>query len=223
MSTEALLKRQFKSAARGPLIKCPTSFCTKSYPITYATCPFCGLENTIESGISAAAEPLVNKVQKAITTAGAETKKKVQKVYLIISLLVLFAVFSGAGHGDAADMAGCAVLSVVYLGLILVLVRWFVPRDKIIKFLLKTTWVVKLSLIFNYLTCLLALQNIIGDWWGQFAALAGVVCITWAGLWIFCCVFWPVATDASSVLLGGLSGKFNPTDNQGRKGFWDRY
>jgi hypothetical protein len=108
-------------------------------------------------------------------------------------------------------------VSVVYLGSLALLTKWFLRTEIIIKFLLLTNWVVKLALIFNYLTCLMLLQLAVDEWWAQFAALAGLVIITYGGAWVFCSMFWPAAVNVKHIFLGDdLTNSFDSMRDQGR-------
>lgn len=220
----ALLGRTLRLVKRGPLIKCTATFCEKAYPLSYKECPFCTTENSLQNAVDSVIEPIGEATQRAIKTRSPETKRRFQRAYLILSFFVLCFALSHSAKSDGDEVGKSALMAVLYLGCLALLIRWFVPQKLIITFLLRTTWVVKLALIFNYLACLILLQVVIAGWWAQFVGLAILVGLTWGGVWVFCRLLWSMNLEMKNIFLFGKedSSSFNHLGDQGRKGFWDR-
>lgn len=215
-SIVAYVKRKWKRLLSGPLVYCTNSeYCCRAYPIGYKECPFCERENSVENAFNTVADP----VRRAVEKASPRTRRIFQRFYLVLSAIVLFAIFRRMTSLDAEAWVKIGVISVIYLGSLGLLIKWFVRADLVLKLLLLTSWVVKLALIFNYLACLMLLQMAVAEWWAQFMALGALVAITYVGAWVFAWLFWPMAGNIKTIFLGADSSNvFDSTRDQGRKG-----
>lgn len=86
----------------------------------------------------------------------------------------------------------------------------------------RTTALIKLALILNYLTLVLVLQAWISAWWARASILAGVFAVTWLGVWLLTTFLWPMKEDLQS--LGAPpppTRRFDPMAPQGRTGRHD--
>lgn len=212
----AYVKRKAKRAAKGPLVYC--TGCSRPFPIGYKECPFCERENSVENAVNTVALPLRDTVEKA----SPRTRRNFQRFYLILSACALVAAFRHMTSLENGEWMRIGALSVIYLAFVALLAKWFVRTDIILKFLLLTSWVVKLALMFNYLTCLVLLQMAVAEWWAQFVALGAIVAITYGGAWAFCSLFWPTAENIKTIFLGqSNSSLFDSMKDQGRRGRHD--
>jgi len=213
------LKREWKLIKRGPLVYCTWSECARAHPITYEECPFCGRKNTVENAFKSVTDP----VSYAIQESKPQTRRKFQRLYLILSAIALFALFRHMTTLDTETWIRMGIVSIVYLGSLALLIKWFVRPEIVIKFLLLTSWVVKLAMIFNYLVCLMLLQLAVVQWWVQFMALAALVAISYGGAWVFCWLFWPMTGNIKTIFLGEqVTNIFDSMQNQGRSGRRER-
>jgi len=224
VSAKAVIKSWLFTIKHFPLIQCVNVDCERAYPLSYPECPFCETKNTISNAAKSIVVPMRDRARLLVNAPKAQTKRKFQRLYLVASVIFLFAVLvslTGTSDDDVVMFAGVAV---IYLACIALLVRWFVPQNIIITFLQRTNWVVKLALVFNYFASLLIMQRAIATWWAQFAALAVLVVSTWLGAWVFCSLFWPMNYNLKSIFLEEKKDRtLNPMDDQGRDGFEDRF
>lgn len=213
----AFIRRKWRSLLDRPLIACPK--CELAFPLRYTSCPFCEKPNTVEGLMKTTRERAITKIEKASPT----TRRKFQKVYLIVSALALAATFRQITSFDDSEWIKIGAVSIVYLGTLALLLKWFVRKEILLKFLALTNWVVKLSLILNYLLLLMVLQLAVADAWAQFLALAALVVITYGGASLFCWLFWPMAGNIKNIFLGDdPTGTFNSMHQQGREVKWRR-
>jgi len=149
-------------------------------------------------------------------------RRTFQRYYLLFSVIGLLYVFRHMADLDLGDWLRIGVVSIIYLATIALLLKWFVRRETVWKFVYLTSRKVKLSFICNYLCCLTLLQLAVVEWWSQFMGLAALVVMTYCGAWVFCQLFWPMSGTVKFTFLGDeVTDLFDSMSYQGRSGRQD--
>ena len=114
------------------------------------------------------------------------------------------------------DWVWHALLSVLYLGVIILLIYWLVPRNTLFTIGLRTSRLVKFGMVFNYLTALGLMQMFFATWWTRSLMLAAFFGMSWFGAWLFWSYLWPGSIYLAWIFTSFPTG-FEPRDSQGRK------
>jgi len=171
---------------------------------------------TVQAAVEAALLPLHHRWQAFLQHASPKTMKRIQWGYLGLSLALLWGLLGYAETQSDGRWIGSALLSVLYLTTFLLLAALLVPKYVWATFALRTSRLVKLAVVVNYLTVLLLLQQFIGAWPMRATILAALFVVSWAGAWLLCHFFWPAYVQTANILLGGGNRDFDASDPQGR-------
>lgn len=190
-------------------VECPQ--CHDQVSLKATTCPKCGAAVTVGAVFDAAVEPARKRWHDFLRNAPPEAKRRVFRIYLLFSV-ALFWVAVGYVERQFADRWMLnAMLSVVYLTVIAMLVRWIVP-PKVFALIPRRLYPsMKLSLFFNYLTLLLGVQIFIGTWWERASIIAGLFGVTFASSFLL--------RKAAPYFLENIGHFFAPPGPEPRPGF----
>ena len=88
--------------------------------------------------------------------------------------------------------------------------------------LLRTSWVIKLALVLNYMAIFLLVWASLEVWWTKAVALATLGLVTCAGAWVLTSLIWPTTLNLTNIFLHPGGEPFDWTGRQGRTGWHDR-
>ena len=193
-------------------IDCPT--CHGLIPAFATTCQ-CGAKLTLglvwEETLGRHGERL-----RRMTTRTPANMRRFQWGYLAISAAALWITLGVLEKHFEENWGWHALLSVLYLGVIILLIYWLVPRDTLFTIGGRTSRLVKFGMVFNYLTALGLMQMFFGTWWTRSLMLAGFFSMSWFGAWLFWSYLWPGSMYLAWIFTSSPTG-FEPRDSQGRK------
>jgi hypothetical protein len=211
----------------------PCTECGGGVPITAKACPACKTPLTVNSAVEKTLAPArqragqlvaggretLARARTSMKKATPETKRRIQWVYLLFSVALLWWLLVCAEQNEVGTWLRRALLSVVFLAASGMLVIVVVPRHMLQTVSRRASILSKLAMVANYLTLLLLLQMMIGVWWQRALILAGLVGVTCLGAWLLT-VFWN-ATEKARNFIGQDNQTFDPSAPQGRQGRFD--
>lgn len=153
---------------------------------------------------------------RRMTTRTPANMRRVQWGYLTLSVAALWIMLGVLEKHFAENWGWHALLSVLYLGVLILLIYWLVPRKTIFTIGLRTSRLVKLGLVFNYLTALGLMQMFFATWWTRSLMLAAFFSMSWFGAWLFWAYLWPGSIYFAWIFADAPTG-FEPRASQGRK------
>lgn len=149
---------------RATSIRCPE--CSTAMPLSSTTCPSCGLSITVE----AATDPKKQAVLAYIKSISARAKLRLQLSYLLGSAVLLWWLLDYVFEKNGNMWFAHAALSFVLLAFFTLIFFWLVPRALLVRVAhggpkhKPFSRIIKLALVFNYLSTLLLIQLAIGAW-----------------------------------------------------------
>ena len=171
---------------------------------------------TVGAAVEVSLTPLRRRWQGFLRRAKPKTRRRIQWGYLGLSLALLWWLVGYTEGQLGKGLVGQAILSIVYLATFGLLAAVLVPKYVWTSFARRTSPLIKLAVVVNYLTLLLLVQNLIGAWWVRANILAGLFVVSWIGAWVLCHLFWPTCLRTANILLGDAPRDFDPSDPQGR-------
>lgn len=170
---------------------------------------------TVAAAVEVTFNPLRQRLHRWLDRVGPRTIRRFQWGYFLVSLAVLWWLLGFSEH-HLGSLALAVVISAVYVAVALFLMAWLMPRDMWFAFGRRTSRLIKLAVVVNYLTALLLLQNLILTWRARAIILTMLFFTTWLGAWMLCRFLWPIHVQTVSILLSGGPQPFDIGDRQGR-------
>jgi hypothetical protein len=201
-----------KKLTKALSVSCPA--CRSLIPAFQSKCRKCGNSLTLEGAVEATISPHRKRVQEFLAP-NAPKMRMVQWAYLAASALIFWAALARLEAKYSAHWAENAMLSVIYLAVFLLLSLWLVPQRTLVVIAERASKLVKLGLVFNYLTALFFLQMFFSHWWSRSFMLGGLFIATWGGAWVFWRFLWPMSVVVSNIFVS-REVPFDPTAPQGR-------
>ena len=198
-------------------IKCRNPKCSAFIPAFRSDCPGCGSTLTVEDVVEGTIGPHRERVKEMVAPTKSK-KKAFQWVYLLVSALVFWTTLGLLETRIASGWVLHAMLSVIYLSVFLLLSLWLIPQRTFIAIARRTSRIVKLGMVFNYLTALFLLQMYLSSWWARSVMLGVLFIVTWLAAWVFWRFLWPMSSIISNIFVppNTTQKPFEPTDSQGR-------
>ena len=196
-------------------MRCPR--CQVLIPGFQSTCHGCGSTLTVEGVFEETIGPHRKRFKEMV--APTKTNKRIfHWVYLLASALVFWITFGMLERHYADAWVLHAMLSVIYLAVLLLVSLWVVPQKTLYFIARRTAAPVRLGIVFNYLTGLFHLQMYLTAWWSRSLMLAGLLVASWLGALVFLVCFLPTAKDVRNEFLPPESSEksFDPRARQGR-------
>ena len=204
---------------RPVLVQCP--HCQRASPISAPSCPHCHQAITINETVAKAVAPLRANLEKPTP----RFIKRLQWIYLLISVIVFAVALTRFRFPDVGVFGLIvevwALESLFYFALIIVLITWLLGRFKKSRKPLANR--VRLALVFNSLTLMMALFWAVVSW-PILGRLALVLLIVMFGLLTLVKDLWPLQDKIREALdkrLPPNEDSFDHTKRQGRKGDFD--
>ncbi len=205
-------KRVWEWVKKKLSVACPT--CRKRIPAFQSICPACKASLTVEGAFQKTFGPQVEKV-RVLIAPNPSKRRLFQWFYVGVSALVFWGCLAILEKKYAQHWVEPAMLSIVYLAVFLILSLWLVPQRTLLLIAQRASKLIKLALVFNYLTALMLLQMFMATWWTRSIMLGVLFFVTWAGAWLFWRYLWPVSSAVGGIFMGP-SSTFDPSEPQGR-------
>ncbi|MCX6917624.1 MAG: zinc ribbon domain-containing protein [Verrucomicrobia bacterium] len=201
-------------------IRCPQ--CGQASPLASETCPHCHFEITVDSTVNAVLEPPRRRWRLFVGNASPATRRRIQWAYLLSSGLFIWWLLAYIEEHHPDHWVRHAMLSAVYCAVLAFIVLLLTPRKLLAAISQRTTALVKLALLLNYLSFVLLLQMWIGTWWVRAIILAGVFGVTWLAAWLLTSVILPMTNQVRGIYEPpNANSPFDPAAPQGRRGRYD--
>jgi hypothetical protein len=197
------------------LTECPT--CEFVFPLPESKCPRCGLAFTLGAARSDALKRFGWCWRDFATHASVGQLRSFQRYFLLCSLLILFAAISCVSLFKSEEWSTLVFLSVIYLTVSGLMIKWFVPPHVLLLIAQRTSRRVKLAMVVNYLTILLAIQVCIGSWVAQATIVASLFGVTAISAWLLCRIAWPMSLETYRLFFESVDTFFDPMKPQGRQ------
>ena len=214
--------RHYFSAFRrkGLKLRCP--HCEHANPLKSPKCESCGHPLTVSSVV----DPPRAKWRSLIGNASPEFKKRVQLAHMILSAILLLWLIGYIESTLSIQWIFSVFLSVLYLAVFVVCSMWVVPKPVRYALIRRPAPITRIGLIFNFFSGVFLLQMMITNWVTQSLVLAAVFIVIWVATWIFVRWFWPLISEASSIIVSdelpqSPSQEFRADGSQGRRTFFD--
>ena len=209
--------KSFRSLLRRRLaLACPG--CKGTIPAFDSKCKKCGTILTVERSISAVFGS--TEAVKPGVVPSATKQRLFQWGLLGVSALIFWLSLQELEHTYSQNWQKHAALTIAYFAAFLLLSLWIVPQKTLIVVAQRASKVVKLALVFNYLTGMILIQMFVATWWLRSLMLASILGVTWAGAWIFARFLWPLSATVSALFIPP-GAYFDPTSTQGRNVRYD--
>ena len=202
-------------------VDCPG--CHQPFPMAADLCPSCGKNVGAAAMINEYASPLVTTalaIRSRVERATPFEAWMIRFGYFLASLATLMLLTKAAeskfvnGNGNWVT-AGLATL--IYLGLSLLILTWILPKN-IGALLARLKVLMKLSLLFNYLSTIFAILFITDHWRARSWLLIGTLFLSILGIWFASNFLLPAWATAGAILAGPPSENDQPPSDPGYRG-----
>jgi len=203
-------------AAKATLTQC--SNCEFAFSMLHeSNCPRCKTPITLPTAAKAGAQAASWKWRDFITHATPHQLRVFQRLILLVSLMLfgIAAHYVGKKAGD--EWGGYIFLSFVYMVVIGLLIKRFVPVQTLHLIANRTSATIKLALLVNVLTAVLVIQILVGTWLAQTVVIATVFGVCAAAAWVLCRFAWPLSAELYDLFFQPSDPTFDPTQPQGRQ------
>jgi len=214
------LKLVVKRATSGPLVACPE--CGFPLLLSRRECPKCDKPVTASAALQYVARPAQALISRGSKGDGHAGKRIGHFVCLLFSLGFLIYALDQVAELGILGWAKHTIVSLVFVAVVAMLIRFVVPRQVLLILLLRTSWVIKLSMVFTYSAVFLFVWASLGAWWTKAVALATLAIVTSGGVWIFTSLMWPTTLDVTHIFFPPQVEPFDFRRPQGRTGWNDR-
>lgn len=215
------LKRAWREGKERTLTaECPA--CHQPFPMSADQCPSCGKDVGALAMIAEYSSPLVAMAISVRRRAERTTPVESWMIrfgYFLVSLVTLLVLVgaaekkfvNGTGNGLVAGLA-----TLIYLALSFLVLTWILPRN-IGSLLARLKVLMKLSLLFNFLSVVLTVLFITDRWRARSWLLIGALLSSMLGIWLACRYLIPAWTTAGAILSGQTPKTADPSYRGGKK------
>lgn len=197
-------------------IKCPG--CGQPNPVSFKACPSCKTPLTVESAVDMVVTPKKQGLFEWAANATPETRKRVQRLYLLLSFGILWWMLAVVEEQFPGNWAKHSAIGAVFLAASGLVASMITPKrtlEVVLKHLSGTT---KLALVANYVSVMLAVRMFTTTWKERSFSLAGIIIGTWVAGYFLTRFALPMKEDVTSMFKEGETSKgFDASGPQGRK------
>ena len=143
-------------------------------------------------------------------------KRLIQWIYLLLSVLLLWATVAHIDNNVGSAWFSYAALSAVYIAVFGLLLLLLVPRPVIQRIYFHSSALTKLSVLCNGLVGSFARQKFFGACWAKAIISETRVCVMWLAAYIFHVRIMPMAAATVQTSVGSPRDNFDPRARQGR-------
>lgn len=183
-------------------------------------CPRCGAGLSVAAAAAGLWAPVDRRRQALLAQPPATLQRLLQWSYVLGSGALVGALLVHLGRWEGLRLLKVAVLAVPHLAVFLYLLVWLWPRAWGQRLAQRTSGLVKVGVALNLVASLLLLQWWVHTTWKHSLILAGTAVIAWAGAWGLVRVLWPMTVKVREVFRDGQQTRFDPSDQQGRHGYY---
>ncbi len=167
---------------------CPR--CSLTHPLKTAHCSQCGFEFSAGNTFAWHLRPF-RRWWDSLNFHDPRVKRRVQWLYLLISVLVLYLAIRLAETRLVGSWVPAIILAVIYTAALALMFFIAVPKQTMRLVARCAAPLTKLALMLNCLALILVLQVIVGTWQQRAWILASTFLVSSAGLWIFVNYLYP--------------------------------
>lgn len=216
LSLGGVLRCYWRNLVGAANFKCPG--CGHANPLSANLCSSCKKPITVERAVDLVVAPRKRQVLQWATSATPETRKRVQRMYFLLSLGVLWWMLAIVEERFPGSWFKHSAIGAVFLcasGLVAALV---VPK-KTLEFLIRNlSATTKLALVANYLCLMLAVRMFTTTWKERALSLAGIILATGVAAWLLTLFAWPAKQAVASIFEEDEQSRgFDTSGPQGRK------
>ena len=174
---------------------------------------------TVDAALDLMVEPRKRRLFAWAANASPETQRRVQRMYLLLSLAVLWGMVLLVEERFPGQWWKHSAIAAIFLSALGLVASLIVPKKTIRAILQGLSATTKLALMANYVCLVLAIRMFTTTWKERAFSLAGIIAATFFGAFFLTEFFWP-ASERVSELLQGEEEKptqFKASDPQGRK------
>ena len=197
-------------------VRCPA--CGQTVSLRVTRCPFCSHSLTVGTALHEVLQPAGQRGKHLLHHPPPLAKHAVQWLYLLGSAKLVSVLLLGLAGVHHWYLVGAAALSIPYLAVGLVMLVWIGPRPWQRRLAQQSSALVKIALLFNFFSLLLAGQHLLLNHWECSLILGGVIGVIGLGFHLAGKILWPVLTALGDIFRQAGSGAFDPSQPQGRKG-----
>ena len=201
---------------RNAVIACP--HCGGTASLCAKTCPHCFDTITVQASVKASLRPARQRWHGVRTPLMRICRVLAQCIYFLSSVALLGWQLPTIPVEDALFLCIRMVISAELLTFLALILIWVLPRDFLAAVAVRVTAVVKLTLVFNYLSLLLLVESCLQRWTSKSLILAGLLASTWIACRFLHRMVWPVVVGIRQILRGEAGTPFDPSQPQGRQG-----
>lgn len=199
---------------KGTTLECP--ICKLSVPVNATLCAN-GHPMTVEAAMHSVVGEPKSRFLEFCTNASPRAKRFIQWTHLIVSGVILGWLVKVIEERYQSGWLIKAALSGLYVSLVILAVRMFVPQQVFRILLTRTSWRVKLSLVFHMLSLMILLHIFVSAWWTRAAVFATIVGVAVLSATLFSHLGTRfIAMVRNSFLGPGASRPYEPKSPQGR-------
>ena len=196
--------------------RCPG--CGHANPLSAKLCSACKEPISVEVAVDLVVTPRKQQMFKWAASATPETKRRVQRMYFLLSLAILWWMLAIVEERFPGSWFSHSAIGAVFLcasGLVAAVVVPKKTLELLIRHLSVTT---KLALVANYVCLMLAVRMFTTTWKERAFSLAGIILATGVAAWFLTSFAWPLKQGVASIFEEDEQSKgFDTSGPQGRK------
>ena len=216
LSLGAVLRCYGRKLVGAANFKCPE--CGRATPLSTKVCPACNKPLTVDSAVDLVVTPRKRQVLQWAASATPETRKRVQRMYFLLSLAILWWMLAIVEERFPGSWFSHSAIGAVFLCASGLVAAVLVPKktlELLIRHLSATT---KLALVANYVCLMLAVRMFTTTWKERAFSLAGIILATAVAAWFLTSFAWPLKQGVAAIFEEEEQPKgFDASGPQGRK------
>lgn len=199
-------------------VRCPG--CGESVSLRLAVCPYCSHALSFHSTLGEVLQPVNQRGKHLLHHPPPLAKRVVQWAYLLGSAKLVSVLLAGLAYVNNWYLLGTAALSIPYLAAALIVLVWIGPLPWQRRLARQSSALVKIALLLNLFSLLLAAQHLLLRNLKTSVILGGVMAVVAVAFHLAGKILWPVLTALGEMYRHTGTGAFDPSQPQGRKGHY---
>jgi hypothetical protein len=213
--------RLFEKAKDAAVVQCGN--CPAAVPLGSAWCPACQRPVNVRSAFDSVVNPPRRRWSRFFASMAPMERlrweARTQWTYMLFSLSLLWWVLAIVDERFPGDWIGQAAMACVLLTGLGFAFLVAVPRRIVQAMIQRSSGRMKLALMANYLTAILALRIFTTTWHERALILIGMFISTWIAGWLLSRLVWPMKEEFADFYRDKAPDtKFDSTGPQGRTG-----
>lgn len=212
--------RLFEKAKDAAVVQCGN--CPAAVPLGSAWCPACQRPVNVRSAFDSVVNPPRRRWSRFFASMAPMERlrweARTQWAYMLFSLSVFWWMLSVVEERFPGNWFGHAAMACVLLTGLGFTFMVVVPRRVVQAMIRQPSWKMKLALMANYLTAILAIRIFTTTWNERAFILIGMFFTTWIAGWLLSRVVWPMKEEFTEFYRDTPDDRHDPTARQGRTG-----